>query len=545
MAGVFAVCAGLVAVYFLQRENQMLREELRTARQQAPLGTNSNPTIAVSPRWIPGGSEQPVPLPVVSVSQNAAPDTADVISTPHLRPAITPEVKPAHPSHLLSGKVIDEGGAPISKARVEVTLPENHEKQPGPVMTDATGRFRFPSIPVDHVTEVRVRADGFGTLEMKDVPLPLDDLEMTMNRLVGLDIRVLRQLDGGALSPVQELITLIILRAPEGTTGNNPGLLFPVSTDALTLKEGKWRTGQLEPANYRVGVVASDGDYAESEPIRLDAVRGGETEVVLGRRQQLSGVVRSDPDRTLLTNAQLTLVMTSRPKAAGEPRPIEGRTGTDGTFVVDDVPPGIYSVTLSADHHTTKVLEGIPVVAGPPPKPAIFFLRKTYPGVTITVRNATGETVPGSPVTVAAIGQHSPATGPWFGQTGDDGTFSVESIPPGRYALSASLPGARGRQRMREATIAGPGRHSLEIRFLNQVEIKGRILRQGTPYTGSVSLRAKDSVVAESVLKTDSQGLFSTLIEPGEWIVTPLNGTGTAPLRVDEAANQALEITLR
>jgi hypothetical protein len=98
---------------------------------------------------------------------------------------------------------------------------------------------------------------------------------------------------------------------------------------------------------------------------------------------------------------------------------------------------------------------------------------------------------------------------------------------------------------MREATIAGPGRHSLEIRFLNQVEIKGRILRQGTPYTGSVSLRAKDSVVAESVLKTDSQGLFSTLIEPGEWIVTPLNGTGTAPLRVDEAANQALEITLR
>jgi hypothetical protein len=233
-----------------------------------------------------------------------------------------------------------------------------------------------------------------------------------------------------------------------------------------------------------------------------------------------------------------------RPAAAGPAPVITATTNHEGKFTLEDVPPGTYRVTLSADLHTTKVLESIPVVAGPPPAPAEFFLRKTTPGIMVTVRNAGGELVVGAPVTVAPIGSAPGSSKPWFGQTGVDGTYTIESVPPGRYAISAGLPGSRGRQRMREATVEGAGLHALEIRFLNQIEVKGRILRDGKPYHGSLSLRARDSVVADGVLRTDEKGLFSALVEPGEWLLVPADGSGVATLTVTEGRDIPLELNL-
>lgn len=572
IALIFACLTGVVALYFLQRENDLLRAELERA-------TNSRATVAITPptnnppaigtpRWLPEDPSSPPPstLPPPKPEQELPIEASGTVTSPKESPEAFHPPGPTVRTEL-KGRVLDQAGSPVSNAEILV-FPQGGNGTGSPLLTrsGSDGAFVVQDIPGEVAEIVTVRAEGFGSVDTPDVPLPLDDLEIYLDRLMGLDVRVLRW-NGGQPTPLEGLVTLFLLRqsgkehgdgfqeGSENPAGSSGGFLV-VSSDAVTLREGRWRSNALEPGLYKVG-VALEGEYAESPPQRLDQVQGGEVLITLGLRQRLRGEVRSDPDQNLIPGAGVELLMTSRPSLAGPAAPLATKTDDKGQFILSDVPPGTYQITLTSDLHTTKVLRNIPVTAGPEPEPAVFFMSQQSPSLSLLVLNPQGQPVASAPVTITA--PRAGQSGPWFGTTDDDGRFKIDNLQPGRYTVSVVLPMGRGRQTTAESTALplGRGRQKLieitleerrneerVVSFQTPLEVRGRILRGDEPYEGQIRLRPRDLVVSQEVFKTDAQGLFSELIEPGDWILEAAQGEGAVLLQVRETMAQPVELRL-
>jgi hypothetical protein len=111
-------------------------------------------------------------------------------------------------------------------------------------------------------------------------------------------------------------------------------------------------------------------------------------------------------------------------------------------------------------------------------------------------------------------------------------------------AESTALPLGRGRQKLIEITLEERRNEERVVSFQTPLEVRGRILRGDEPYEGQIRLRPRDLVVSQEVFKTDAQGLFSELIEPGDWILEAAQGEGAVLLQVRETMAQPVELRL-
>lgn len=253
---------------------------------------------------------------------------------------------------VVAGAVVDKQGAEVPFAVVRVTIRANDQMKmyqlsrlARQVASDAHGRFEIKGLARDNL---QVRAEGeraaSAVAEVSLVEqLRRDDLRLTLD----LDGAISGTVVDGAGEPVAE----VEVRAfPDVATGGavEP---FAFTGDLATTSDGSGRftlTG-LTASAYRVS--AGPGSNPFDADTSIVKVGVNDVRIVLAKPGRIVGrLVGSDgkPPTFASIHATGQLPVTTR----------------SGEFIVSDVSPGTYEVTVRSREHTQKTVAGIKVEAG-------------------------------------------------------------------------------------------------------------------------------------------------------------------------------------
>ncbi|HQY62027.1 MAG TPA: carboxypeptidase regulatory-like domain-containing protein [Polyangiaceae bacterium] len=243
------------------------------------------------------------------------------------------------PEHVLDVDVVDEAGAPVSAASLEVSAGD-----PFPVgaRSDAAGRAL-----VTRLTEgpyvVAVSHAGYDPLEVRH-PTDEKPLRVVLKKLGALQVTVL----GPQGTPTAATVEI------------TSAVLWP-SRRADTDPEGKVRIGGLSAATYSLRAVA--GGLTSATELAVTLTQGQERELTLRLSQGMSVEVRvldgeSDP-ATPLVGARVALA-----ESGLSAFPVEGVTGKSGAVTLGPIPHGGASVTVSRDDFVS-VTVAVPDTPGP------------------------------------------------------------------------------------------------------------------------------------------------------------------------------------
>jgi hypothetical protein len=195
---------------------------------------------------------------------------------------------------------------------------------------------------------------------------------------------------------------------------------------AIWMQDGKQLRGEL-PLNVSSDVAGLVLTLHDSQPTPITVRAEG-----AARDQNLSHVVQMHLVRDGDLIANLDYWSSWRP---GSPKPV---------FVLPDVPPGRYSVEVrsgagawyvqSAQCGSTDLLhEELTVNAGAQIPPVEVVLRND--GATLSGRVNTGDN--NTSVSVVIVPEHGPANETRITNTGPDGQFFMNNVPPGAYTVLA------------------------------------------------------------------------------------------------------------
>jgi uncharacterized protein (DUF2141 family) len=325
---------------------------------------------------------------------------------------------------VVSGVVLDYNGEPAARASVQamksaIVDGERRLVAAGSsTVTDDRGSYRlYGLLPGDYAIQAVVRGGA-------------QELYLTSD----LDLRYAAS-PARTPPPQPRTVKFAVTYYPSATSGSQSTM--------VTLAKGQERDGidiqmQLEPTVRIEGVVA---------PTEFGVPPG--TEVILAS---------TTPSGAL----------------AGAPPTIENRrrVASDGAFVFANVPPGSYTLVARAAKPTTQA-DGSPgppqfmwtsteiAVAGEPVTGLVLSLqpgmsvagRVQFTRTTLSPPDVTSVRVTLQPVIAAGLVAFAPVPV----SPDADGRFTIRGVTPGRYRLSATVPGA-GRTAgwtLRSAAIAG------------------------------------------------------------------------------------------
>lgn len=243
------------------------------------------------------------------------------------------------PQRILDVDVVDEAGAPVSEASLEVSAGD-----PFPVgaRSDAGGRAL-----VTRLTEgpyvVAVSHAGYDAVEVRHAS-DEKPLRVVLKKLGALRVAVLGP-DGAPAAATVEITSAV---------------LWP-SRRADTDADGKVRIGGLSAGSYALRAVS--GGLTSATELAVTLAQGQEREVTLRLSPGMSVEVRvldgeSEP-ATPLAGARVALA-----EAGLSAFPVEGVTGKSGAVTLGPIPHGGASVTVSRDEFVS-VTVAVPDVPGP------------------------------------------------------------------------------------------------------------------------------------------------------------------------------------
>lgn len=483
------------------------------------------------------------------------------------RPAATPSPTPSPPvpdsaaftrqaGYHFAGLVTDMQGNPIPGAAVQFVLEQRGSQVKVELRTDAEGRFESRNLAGARVSGVAAEATGYARSEpLPPFDLPMEGLEIALKRQAVAEVRILDARGNAEVpTPFAGEATVYLLR--EGSTAGStvtlgieesavaPGAFVAVASDQTVIRDGRYPLKDLEAGTYKAAVSVRGEPYTESEPFEVTAAEGGQGTIVIGLRQELVGFVKTDPEQQPVEGARVTLAAVGRPAVVGTPEPYRATTGSDGRFTLSDVAPGQYRLTLEAAGFTTKTLNSIPVVAGPPPAPATFFLMRTQPRLTVIVTGPENRPLRNAPLALISSG---PGAQPrsFFARTDQTGSYEFSAVPSGRYSLAVNDPHDRTRQKMREIVLAETEDHVVErVAFAPTVEVEGKVKRKGKAFEGLLSILPRGQVAPEIFVKTESDGTYEVDLEPGEYMVGEARQEGRVLLTVRPVDSQTADLEL-
>lgn len=253
----------------------------------------------------------------------------------------------------LHGQVVDEEGKPIVRARVLVrTLPmrREFELQPGGrglpsdnvAYTDSNGRYELRALWPSEDALVRVDALNYEPQALTLRISPDAEISQNFRLTAGLSISgVVLDNDRKPFPRVEVLAT-----SSGATTGT------AVSSKARTDENGRFVIKGLASGLYTL--VAS---YPNTVDELLHNVQAGSAnmEIILSRPAMIEGVVNcSDPNQSIIVQAKERQT---------------GRTATAnikaGQFVLENLRPGTYDITVAATEPDYEVQKIPSVVVGP------------------------------------------------------------------------------------------------------------------------------------------------------------------------------------
>jgi len=402
------------------------------------------------------------------------------------------------PGESLSGKVVDESGAPIAGARIQHWGVGNVQATSGP-----DGLFEMKGLTAGSL-DLNVTKSGYGQVQLQTTA-PGKDLEIRMDRAAKISGTV--RTKSGEPVPAADVSSIPRGANLRGYYGGTSARTSPSGTYELEVPKGTWilrASAARRPPGTSSEFEVAPGDTRDNVDIELP---DGCT---------VEGYVFMAGSGEPVENATITLsAQTADPwgRSAGGVA-----TRSDGYFVLEGVPEGEVTVTATHADYAPGTASGVQTKVG------------TKVSVRIELR--AGGTVRGR-----AMRAGSPAASGWVTarprgdggtqrntQTDADGAFELKGLAPGDYLIIVESNGRGGAQLRRAVTVIEGQTVEIDLEGGAGVRLSGRIIsRDGAVGEGRVEALRLDQGV---------DGGSRSQIGPGGEYALDLPGPGTYTLMV-------------
>ncbi len=451
-------------------------------------------------------------------------------------PGVVREIRvPVRDGLTISGRVVDEAGAPVAGARVSIEWGGATRTTSWAAFdhaeTDANGRYAFEGVhPL--LRAVRASAQGFRPAVRERVTLPwgreLDGIDLALRRglaLAGI-VRLPdgRPVAGATVAAVESADPSGVEEGPRVRT-DDAGRFAISGLDAGPRRVVVTAAFERSPADETGAVVRVAESAWERPAWRAVADRarvgGPELELVLRAPPGLRGTVVDDAGAPVRA---FTLTARSAGGASAQPDVAYERTfaSESGAFDWDVLDAGRWVVAASAQDHAAS--EPVRVELPAEGRGARFVLPRCA-SVSGRVVDSNGLPVAGArvePVELRASGAHRDegrAT-----RSAADGRFALDRLPPGRWRLGARVDaGLAPSEPLALVLGAGERRTDVELALRRGGRLELRVLGpDGLPAPRSpVVLGTELPSPLERGLETDSRGvLLARDLAPGALLVT-------------------------
>jgi uncharacterized GH25 family protein len=449
-----------------------------------------------------------------------------------LTPSADEQVLTLKRSITLSGRIVDQDGAPVGRAQVSAQRGDDRRTfRFG--RSEADGRFTF-DLPEPGAFTLSTVVEGFeSSTQTVQVAGATEIGDWTLSR----GLRVRGVVVDGKGTPVQG-----------ARVENQSTRQFPI-TFSETDEKGAFDMRGASPGLIRL--VASHRDYAAGQATvegALDA--GGDPDpvrITLTKGGRIEGVVRQR-DGSPVAQARIEFFRSdsaSAPRAAEAPQP-STLTAADGSFSFANVPPGVGRVTLVAGQggrYTSVTSAEVSILEGESAQVTLTVRSTVVRGVVL--RNGK----PAAGLRVSVFGDFLTTS------SGPDTAVSLAGGPPwsvatadaeGRFALRvagpvsgrANINSARGESLFSQPVeIPDVEEFQLNLEF-GSVRATGRVIDAATGLAiaeARVSAApAQESGSARSFqpsARTDPSGVFELPLEPGQFQIS-INAENYAAIRV-------------
>ncbi|NMO20572.1 hypothetical protein HPC49_38080 [Pyxidicoccus fallax] len=415
------------------------------------------------------------------------------------------------PGAVLSGQVVERSGAPAPFARV-------HARPEGPggllgtrhsALADANGRFELNGLPRARF-KVEARGERASSLPL-DVDLGSGAAEVTLRLEVeGVIAGTVVASDGAPVTGAQ------VVAIPEDRVARWELAESRIGRYASDVSDGqgRFRLQGLAPGRYRLRASLQHSVRSSAFWLSTGVVADvGQEDVRL--TLETPGTVRG---RVALKDGQapehFSVALSLSP-------PVEFQ-GTQGTFVLPDVPAGGHTLTVLARGAAPRIVEGVRVEAGEDKDLGLVVLEpgRRLAGV---VLDANGAPVPGASVLAGPhlLGNGSqPGPAPMRGQSDEAGRFVLTG--GGEEALTVMAEHATLGRSLPLAVAAGAASDSLELTLRPLAGLEGTVTSEGQP-AGNVAVVAapRGSSTGRFMVVTQADGRYRfDRLSQGEYVVT-------------------------
>jgi len=320
----------------------------------------------------------------------------------------------------LSGVVYDYLGQPLRSAVVKLdgpTVPVN-----SPLTTDESGVFNFGElIPGSYTLDVK---HPNHLRQIRDLLLAAGDartLEINLEAVPS----VLTGDSGHLTGVVQKAGELALAAAAQDHSGIVVEVIG-VGTRTTTNSAGRFDI-YLAPGTYSLGLSASS--YKSETVANLVVVNGATTEasaapiVLLANPGSVSGTVTLE-GAAVLGNSGISVSLDNTASTA--------TTDDSGTFVIDGVAAGTYTLRAAKSGFDTQTASGVSVRGGvqsPVSTLSLAISRGKLAG-TVTLQGAVGGDNSGAVVSIASTAYSAVST--------SSGSFEIVGIPAGSYTVTVA-----------------------------------------------------------------------------------------------------------
>ncbi len=449
----------------------------------------------------------------------------------------------------LKGMVVDESGAGVPGAELEVTLRGTLGDSIGDMRkasTDAEGNFVLEHVVTGHQIEIHAEVEGMRPGELK-----LEDKLRDGQLLEGLRIELREGLSiaGRLLYPDGQPVSEGEVRVVNDLTSSDLAMMGARAAAMRRMEvesdeEGRFEVKGLDEGTYMLAVKHENDEGAHEGKwrARQGGVTGGTTGLVLELEglTPVAGFVTTESERELETfTVQMTLQGSGGMMGVGAERLREEFDyDAEGGFEKENVPPGVWDVTVVAAGFARSETQEVTVPQGEG-LPLPEFALVPAAGVQGTVYDTANQPVAGAKVTleldlasrinVAFSGEQPSAL------SDHEGRFTLGDLDPGSLSVVAGLDGFADSEPF--AVDLEPGQLATDVNLVLRLggTVYGQVLgAEGKPAVGRmVIVQRLPSYASQHMGSSDSDGEFSfEHLEPGQWQVVSMPNMMTGELDV-------------
>ena len=532
---VAAVAIGFALVVLIRSELTPDRDAVVTAPPTATPSIQTPNTPPIAPN---------IQTHVAASSQQTAP-------TPPPTRAATPTPTPA--TYYLDGLVTDGDGKPVPGASVRGSYTQGSSQRTASAVADAKGEFRLADLQSPELDAVIVESVGYGRSVVEKLKLPLPDrLEIAVTALAGLNIAVLQVADNSDTGkPFQGEADFVLLQerqsAPSSATlGLSEASLahptfVPMAQQHVTVpSDGTLKLEELEPGTYKAALRAKDM-YAEGSSFAIQGAHRTQTTITLGLKYAVPGTVMAEVDLHPIAQARVRLVAASTHALTGPNVEIQSQSDEQGRFVLPNVPPGDYLLTIGANGFTSKSVELLDLATTGAPVDTTYTLSQQQPAIRVTVLDGEGKPVQQARLVLMMT---RPSSKTIFSQTDAAGVKLFDNVAPGTYSIAVTAAEDRTRQKSLELTLEDGQTTDIELVFPKTVHVQGHARKDGKPYRGLIAFTLRGSIGLQTMAKSDETGGYTVELEPGEYMAgsPEQSNAQIVNVRTVQAGNIDLEV---